>query len=61
MDDQLTPGVDRPRGRQYGVLVLIITLIAVAAYFYRRGGPPRRVDPVPVQGAATQSVVSGRS
>lgn len=40
MHDELRPGMDRPRRGQYVVLVLIITLLAVVGYFYRRGGTP---------------------
>ena len=40
MHDELRPGVDRPQRRQYVILVLLITLLAIAGYFYRRGGTP---------------------
>ena len=55
MHDELRPGVDRPRRGQYVVLVLIITLLAVLGYFYRRGGMPL---PGPA-GEATTSRVEG--
>lgn len=40
MHDELKPGIDRPRRGQYVVLVLIVTLLAIAGYFYRRAGTP---------------------
>lgn len=55
MHDELRPGMDRPRRGQYVVLVLIITLLAVVGYFYRRGGTPL---PGP-GGEATTSRVEG--
>jgi len=42
MHDELRPGVDRPRRGQYALLVLLITLLAIAGYFYRRSGEPLR-------------------
>ncbi len=36
MHDELRPGIDRPRRGQYVLLVPIITLLAVAGYFFRR-------------------------
>lgn len=40
MQDELKPGVDRPRRGQYVIAVLIIVLLTIAAYFYRRSGEP---------------------
>ncbi len=52
MHDELRPGIDRPRRGQYVVLVLIITLLTIAGYFYRRGGAPL---PGPGSGASSSS------
>jgi len=38
MHDELRPGVDRPRRGQYVIGVLLITLLTIAAYLYRRSG-----------------------
>jgi len=40
MRDELVPGVDRPRRGQYVLGVLIIALLAIAGYFYRRSREP---------------------
>lgn len=52
MHDELRPGVDQPRRGQYVVLVLIITLLAVIGYFYRRNGSPTALDVRALQGGA---------
>jgi heme/copper-type cytochrome/quinol oxidase subunit 2 len=57
MHDELRAGIDRPRGRQYIVLVLVIVLLTIVAYFYRRSGPPRQLEADPVQGST--GVVTG--
>jgi hypothetical protein len=54
MHDELRAGIDRPRGRQYVILVLIITLVAIVAYFYRRSGPPLRLQEEPAPSAVSQ-------
>lgn len=47
MHDDLRTGIDRPRGRQYALLLLIITLMAIAGYFYRRERSPLRLEADP--------------
>ena len=47
MHDELRTGIDRPRGRQYLLLLLIITLMAIAGYFYRRERSPLRLEADP--------------
>jgi len=42
MRDELIPGVDRPRRRQYLVAVVIIMLLTIAGYYYRVSGEPLR-------------------
>ncbi len=42
MRDELIPGVDRPRRRQYLVAVVIIMLLTIAGYCYRVSGEPLR-------------------
>ncbi len=42
MHEDLKPGVDRPRRGQYVLVVLIIALLAIAGYLYRRSGEPQR-------------------
>ena len=59
MHDEIKAGIDRPFGRQYIVLVLIITLLAIAAYFYRRSGPPRQLQAEPMP--SSMGVVPGIS
>ncbi len=44
MHDELRTGVDRPRGSQYVWLVAIITLMAIAGYWYRRDAAPLRFE-----------------
>jgi len=40
MHDELRPGVDRPRRNQYVLAVLVIILMAIAGFLYRRSGEP---------------------
>ncbi|WP_373058686.1 hypothetical protein [Gemmatimonas sp.] len=40
MREELRPGVDRPRRSQYVLVVLIIILLAIAGFLYRRSGVP---------------------
>ncbi len=37
MDDNLQPGVDRPRRMQYVIVIIVIVLLSAAAYFFKRG------------------------
>ncbi len=36
MDDNLQPGVDRPRRMQYVIAVIVIMVLSAVAYFYKR-------------------------
>lgn len=37
MDENLQPGVDRPRRGQYVIAVIVITVLSIVAYFWKRG------------------------
>lgn len=36
MEQKLQPGVDRPRGRQYVIAIIVIVALGAVAYFYKR-------------------------
>lgn len=37
MDENLQPGVDRPRRGQYLIAVIVITVLSIVAYAWKRG------------------------
>jgi len=40
MHDELRPGVDQPRRSQYVLVVLIVILLAIGGFVYRRSSEP---------------------
>jgi len=59
MHDELKSGIDRPRRSQYPLLVLIIMLLAIAGYFYRRSGTPLRGPGMETRTSSVDRVTPG--
>jgi hypothetical protein len=59
MREELRPGVDRPRRSQYVLAVLIIILLAIAGFLYRRSGEPLPGPGVDVRMNSFDRVIDG--